>query len=145
MPKKTPDSELKKAAADLLKKTEALKEQVLAAQYAALISKLGFKTPEKFNDWLRDLNHEERHCVRMSLAITRIFVRLANEKLTSMSDTTLLAFKNQDQLSGLLKMLRYEIIFKLRKDLATHQGELKAGRNELKGSPRNIKCDCLLN
>ena len=94
---------------------------------------------------MEKLNQEERHCVRMSLAITRIFVRLANEKLTSMSDTTLLAFKNQDQLSGLLKMLRYEIIFKLRKDLATHQGELQAGRNELKGSPQNIKCDCLLN
>ena len=83
--------------------------------------------------------------MRMSLAITRIFVRLANEKLTSMSDTTLLAFKNQDQISGLLKMLRYEIIFKLRQDLETNQGELQAGRNELKGSPQNIKCDCLLN
>ena len=145
MPKKIPDPELKKSAAELLKKTEALKEQVLAAQYAVLINKLGFKTPEQFNDWLRELNHEERHCVRMSLAITRIFVRLANEKLTSMSDTTLLAFKNQDQISGLLKMLRYEIIFKLRQDLETNQGKLQAGRNELKGSPQNIKCDCLLN
>ena len=83
--------------------------------------------------------------MRMTLAVTRIFVKLATAKINSMSDTTLLAFKNQDQISGLLKMLRYEIIFKLRKDLATNQGELQAGRNELKGSPRNIKCDCLLN
>ena len=145
MTKKIPDTELKKAAAELLKKTEELKEQVLAAQYAALLTKLNFKSPEKFNDWLKELNNEERHCVRMSLAVTRIFVKLATEKIKKMSNDTLLAFKNQDQLSGLFKMLRYEIIFKLRQDLKTNQGELQAGRNELKGSPHNIKCDCLLN
>ena len=97
---KTPD-ELK---AELRKKLKKLKESVLAAQYAALITKLGFKTPEKFNNWLKELNHEERHCVRMSLAITRIFVKLATGKLNSMNEPTLLAFRRNDQFASLLKM-----------------------------------------
>ena len=138
---KTPEAQ----KAELRKQLKALKARVLAAQYAALFSKWGFKTPEQFNSWLKKFNQEERHCVRMTLAVTRIFVKVAAAQLNEIPDDTLLAFKNTGQLEGLLKVLRYDLICNLSHDLATNQGELKAGRNELKGSPRNIKCDCLLN
>ena len=38
-----------------------------------------------------------------------------------------------------LKIIRYEIVFKLLKDLKNDHGGLKAGRNELKGSLNNIQ------
>ena len=139
---KTPEAQ----KAKLRKQQKALKARVLAVQYAALFKEFNFnKTPEQFNNWLRDLNQEKRHCVQMTLAVTRIFVELAVVQLNEMSDDTLLAFKRNDRFAGLLKVLRYQIIYKLKKDLATNDGELKADRNELKGSPHNIKCDCLLN
>ena len=74
----------------------------------------------------------------MTLAVTRIFVKVAAAQLNEMPDDTLLAFKNTEQLEGLLKVLRYDLICNLSHGLATNQGELKADHNELKGSPRNI-------
>ena len=38
---------------NVTKQLKALKARVLAAQYAALFSGLGFKTPEQFNSWLK--------------------------------------------------------------------------------------------
>ena len=122
-----------------------LKVRILAEQYAALISESDFKTPEEFDVWLKELNQEKRHCVQMTLAATRIFTKLAAAKLNEMPDDALLASKYNDYFAGMLKLISYKIIYEFKKGLATNHGELKAGRNELKGSPRNIKCDCLLN
>ena len=49
---KTPEAQ----KAELRKQLKALKARVLAVQYAALFSRLGFKTPEQFNSWLKELN-----------------------------------------------------------------------------------------
>lgn len=81
----------------------------------------------------------------MCLAVTRIFAKRASDELSKIPDDLLMALKSQDQFYNLLKIIRYQIIFNLPKDPKRRHGELKAERNELKGSPHNIKCDCFLN
>ena len=89
------------------------------------------------DEWKKFNKKEKRHCVRMSLVVINMFVCVANERLSVLKDDVLWAFKNQEvRFYNFLDAIGIEILINLVRDL-------KAGRNELKGSPRNIKCDCL--
>ena len=119
-------------------KLDAVMEKINTIIWAILLKKLD-KTPDQFNQWIDDLNHEKRHCVRLALIATKALIKGIAAEVKTMNNEILTAMNRQNQLIEVFKIARYDLINQMLKDLKDNHGNLKTNSNRL------FKCDCLLN
>ena len=98
------------------------------------------KSPSDFNEWIAELGEEDRHCVRLVLIVTNALIRgIEHYARLLVNGEDFERLKNNKTLIDFLRIVRYDVLNQLLKEMKNNHGELKGN---LKAP---LKCDCLLN